>query len=173
MSSFQHATRLEQTQSQRTDNKAPVFITIIQYLIDYCNQVEANRIPTSLIFDSLLKIFEDGFYARQYGLQFLNILALYLSNTNHSNFFNIDKALWKRLLDGCKQMCDCSAEGSRSHAIQCIGRIVELGSSYSYLSDILVELVPFVESLFVDAEKSGNISAVFSIGFQLTKIVSC
>lgn len=53
-----------------------------------------------------------------------------------------------------------------------MSRIVELGSSYSYLSDILVEFVPFVESLFVDAEKSGNISVVFNIGFQLTKIVS-
>lgn len=167
--SLQHATRQEQTQTQRADNKAAVFITITQYLIDNCNQLEANRIPSSLIFDSILSIFEDSFYARQYGLQFLNILAMYLSVPNHSNFFNVDKALWRRLLDGCRQMCEHGGEGQRNYAIQCIAMVLELGSLYSYLPDVVVDFVPFVESLFADAGKAND---VLRICFLLTKNVS-
>lgn len=175
MFTFQHASRQEQTQtggsSQRADNKAPLFITIIQYLIDYCNQAEANRIPTSLIFDNILKIFDDGFYSRHYGVQFLKILTVYLSNPNQSNFYNIDKVLWKRLLEGCRQMFECSPEGPRNHSIHCFEHIIQL-SKHSYLSDVLVEFVPFVESLFDSAEKNGTINSVLRIGFHMTKMVS-
>lgn len=57
-------------------------------------------------------------------------------------------------------------------AIQCIAQILELGSLYSYLPDVLVDFVPFLESLFIDADKYGNVNEVFKISFLLTKIVS-
>lgn len=118
-----------------------------------------------------MSIFEDGFYARQYGVAFLNILVKYLSQPNHSNFFNVDKGLWKRLLNGCKEMCECG-EGQRTNAIQCLVKILELGALYSYLPDVIVDFVPFAETLFLDAEKSGCANDVFTVGFLLTKIVS-
>lgn len=134
--------------------------------------MEANRIPTSLIFDSILSIFEDGFYARQYGVQFLNMLALYLSTPNRSNFFNLDKGLWRRLFDGCKQVREYVGEGQKSNTVQCMVKILELGAQYSYLADVIVDVVPFIESLFVDAERSDCANDVFRMGFLLTQMVS-
>lgn len=145
-----------------------MFITIIKYLVDYCNQLQANRIPTTVIFDSVLSIFDDIFYARQYGVQFLNILAQYLCSPNHSNFFNIDKGLWRRLLDGCKQIYEMSSEDQRNPVVQSMIKILELGSEYSYLPDVIVDYVPFVESLFVATKNQ----SVLSIVSRLTKIVS-
>ena len=126
-----------------------------------------------MIFDSILTIFEDGHHARQYGVQFLNILAVYLSSQNHNNFFNIDKGLWRRLLEGCKQMCEYTGTGNglRNNAIQCIVRILELGTEYSYLADVLVDFVPFVESLFAENVNSVSLD-LLKIGFLLTKTVS-
>lgn len=68
-------------------------------------------------------------------------------------------------------MCECG-EGQRTNAIQCIVRILELGALYSYLPDVIVDFVPFAETLFVDAEKGGCANDVFTVGFLLTKIVS-
>lgn len=65
-------------------------------------------------------------------------------------------------------MYQCSGQGQRNHAIQCMAKILELGAEYSYLSDVLVDFVPFVESILCDQD---NIN-VLRIAFLLTKNVS-